>query len=253
MLKKINNKDKFRYFDFTIDNYRKAIEYINFYSKIYTYDDALEIQKGVILRHDVDISLENAVSLAEIECKLKIKTTYCLLLHSQFYNLLDRTNIENVKKIIKYGHNIGLHFDVHALNIRDVDMLQEWLLKEKRILESYFDIAINIFSFHNNNTFTFSCREWKYSGMINAYSDVFWNGFNYLSDSNGIWKDESLLDFVKRNINQKMHILLHPVWWSKEVISPKERVEIVAKRKTDTCLSEYYRLLRFFNKNVIDG
>ena len=52
-------------------------------------------------------------SLAKIENELGVKATYFLKLHSEFYNLFEKSIFEKVLKIIEFGHNIGLHFEHH--------------------------------------------------------------------------------------------------------------------------------------------
>ena len=53
----------------------------------------------VILRHDIDYSLDKAVALAELERELGVSSTYFVLLTSEFYNLLSKDNLSKISKI----------------------------------------------------------------------------------------------------------------------------------------------------------
>lgn len=68
-------------------------------------------ERIVILRHDVDFSLEKALEMAELENKLNVSAIYFVLLSTDFYNVASKKSIEIIKKIINSGGTIGLHFD----------------------------------------------------------------------------------------------------------------------------------------------
>ena len=50
----------------------------------------------ILWRHDVDFSIHRASSLAKIENELGVKATYFLKLHSEFYNLFEKSIFEKV-------------------------------------------------------------------------------------------------------------------------------------------------------------
>ena len=52
------------------------------------YDELRKSKKFLILRHDVDFSLDYALQMAQKEAQNKIRSTYFILLHSPFYNPL---------------------------------------------------------------------------------------------------------------------------------------------------------------------
>ncbi len=61
------------------------------YSDCYNSEDRL-----VILRHDVDLSVEKALSFAKLEHDLGVVSTYFILLSSFWYNIAD----EHTRKCI---------------------------------------------------------------------------------------------------------------------------------------------------------
>jgi hypothetical protein len=106
--------------DFTYNSYQELLNLIidSGYS-ITNYHTHAEYEKSCIIRHDIDADIEKAVKLAEIESEFsrtEIRTTYFVLLKSNLYNIIEKTNIKNLKQIIEFGHNIGLHFDETQYN-----------------------------------------------------------------------------------------------------------------------------------------
>ena len=67
--------------------------------------------KVFLLRHDVDLDIKPAYSLAIIENEYSIKSTFFFLTTSETYNVLSQKNRQLIKKIKALGHEIGLHFD----------------------------------------------------------------------------------------------------------------------------------------------
>ena len=77
--------------------------------KILTFGNSSD--KDVILRHDVDASLEAALKMAELENKINVSSTYFILLSSEFYNPFTLESSKIIKKILKLGHKLGLHYN----------------------------------------------------------------------------------------------------------------------------------------------
>ena len=72
-------------------------------------------KKFIILRHDVDFSLEYALELAKKESEHKIRSTYFVLFNGEYYNPFDNKNSKIIKEISDLGHEIGLHYDTSFL------------------------------------------------------------------------------------------------------------------------------------------
>jgi len=79
--------------------------------EVCNYETYQHSNRCVILRHDVDFSLEAALSFAQLEYKNDVQSTYFILLSTSFYNLFHRKASDIIKKIRAMGHDIGLHFD----------------------------------------------------------------------------------------------------------------------------------------------
>lgn len=52
-------------------------------------------EKSLLIRHDIDVSLYDALELAKTEAEFNIKSTYFIWVKSPFYNALSIENQEN--------------------------------------------------------------------------------------------------------------------------------------------------------------
>lgn len=103
--------------DFTYRDYEGLLQSLKSSGyNITNYRDYKNYDRCAILRHDIDYDLRKALSIAEIEHKHGIKSTYFLLLTSDFYNLLSRDSAEVIRTLKDMGHDIGLHFDEMKYN-----------------------------------------------------------------------------------------------------------------------------------------
>ncbi len=56
------------------------------------YEKLRKSKKFLMLRHDVDFSLDYALRLAKEEIKNEIRSTYFILIHGEYYNPFDKKN-----------------------------------------------------------------------------------------------------------------------------------------------------------------
>src|SRR5262245_47493181 len=68
-----------------------------------------------LLRHDVDYTLDAAMTLAREEATRGIRATYFLLVNSSYYNLLSSAHAHVPAALVGLGHEVGLHYDVQFL------------------------------------------------------------------------------------------------------------------------------------------
>ncbi len=191
------------------------------------------------LRHDIDFSPLNALRMAELEHELGVQSTFTVLLSGQFYNPFEKENRKLSKQILSFGHEIGLHFDASVYEIKTEAMLLNHLAKEASALENLLEKKISMFSFHNTTEFSMSCREFKYCGLINAYSDFFQDKVEYTSDSNGYWRFRSWIELLQEK-HKVIQILTHPSWWlPNNNYPPFETIMKIIFERADLCVSEY--------------
>ena len=173
----------------------------------------------VILRHDIDYSLEQALRMAKLENSLGVQSTFFVLLTSNFYNPASSCSYKILHEIISLGHHVGLHFDETAYNYAE-NKLEYYIRKETRILSDLLDVNINSFSLHRPNSITLETAL-SIPGLINSYGNEFFVKFKYLSDSRRNWR-EPVESIITSKQFSRLHILTHAFWYHTDDIALKE-------------------------------
>ncbi len=211
--------------DFTYGAYRNLLERLD--ANGYTFCDYgswKDVSRCVILRHDIDESIEKAVELAKIENSYGIKSVFFVLMTSDLYNVLSYESGEYLKEILRLGHDIGLHFDeVRYPEIRgDAGALADKIKMESRILSSVLDRDVRTVSMHRPSKDLLE-KDLQIDGMINSYSSRFFKEFKYVSDSRRRWREpvEEIIDSCKYD---RLHILTHAIWYTEESCSDDELI-----------------------------
>src|SRR4051812_14407902 len=71
----------------------------------------LKSKRRFLMRHDIDLSIDNCLTFAEIEKSLGIRATYFVRLHARLYNPFEFHTYNKLRAIEKLGHEIGLHYE----------------------------------------------------------------------------------------------------------------------------------------------
>ncbi|MDY0276973.1 MAG: hypothetical protein RBQ97_02705 [Acholeplasma sp.] len=180
------------------------------------------LEKQIIIRHDVDVSIEKALILARIEHDLNISSTFFFLVSTNFYNVLSSDSKSKLSEIASYGHEIGLHFDETQYNIQNEEEFYRHLLFEKVILEKAIGSKVKSFSNHRPSKFVLNGLSDNKIDMFNAYGKTFFVDSKYLSDSRMIWRED--IDLALANPDYKNYqIGIHPFWYSDTKESPRQK------------------------------
>lgn len=168
-------------------------------------------QEGdLFLRHDVDLSLDDALAMAEIESEMGIESTYCILLSSPLYNPFDPEHAAKIREIDALGHHIGLHFSTHGRwddGEPGDGELEEQIRAEQAVLDGIVPEISPAVSFHRPPSWALGRR---FTGFRNTYSPTYFTDIAYLADSNQRWRDEPPeLD----SLPERLQILTHPGLW----------------------------------------
>lgn len=236
----MNNREKYRFDDFTFENYRKLIQLAKAkgFQFIFHKDVFVPERKDVIWRHDVEFEPDYALRMAKIEHDEGVIATYFFQLHSPYYNVVDPHYREVFHQIKDLGHCVGLHFDSAYWGITSENQLNEFIVLDKEYLEKNMGVEIDSFSFHNTTPFTQSCLALKYGGLINVYSSFFKNHFDYCSDSLGYWRYDRLEDVLNNNAVRHLQVLTHDGNWNDEVLSPRKRFSKVMHDHAERLVQE---------------
>jgi hypothetical protein len=152
-----------------------------------------------------------AVEFARFENEIcHANSTYFVLLTSDFYNLFSKSNRKILSQIHDMGNDIGLHFD--ELNYGENEDIVDCINNEIKILEQLVGFGVNAVSMHRPSKKILESNLRLQSGVINSYSDEFFKGFKYVSDSRRNWR-EDVDSIVESGEYDRLHILTHPFWY----------------------------------------
>ena len=224
----------------TYDNFRDLIHKL---SENYSFINFVEGKKNrdvneplVIMRHDIDMDLISAQNIALIEEDCGVLANFFFMVRCSLYNVFSHDNSQRIKRILSAGHHFGLHFDCAIYKDISEDNLEYYIAKECTLLEEFYELPIEAISFHRPGGIALSGL--SFEKWPNSYEQIFINKFNYFSDSKGIWKNGNPLESEAYLKKEKMHILIHPVWWTSHPATPYEK--LVNLIKTNKHLSEQY-------------
>lgn len=205
--------------NFTLKHYRESLELAKekgyVFSIMKDYDKNIDNEKVIFLRHDVDISIKNALKFSEIEWRLRINATYFFRVHAD-YNMFSFNNYPIIKKIVESGHEIGLHYEEDLAKIYGVDKMV-FLMKAKKVLESVSGSKVYGITSHEPDRCktmkNFNASVLSYAGLAyDGYSPKFIKDIKYISDSSCRWREGCMCGFIKKE-TPKLCILTHPFWW----------------------------------------
>ena len=192
-------------------------------AKKFTNDKSNQNNGTCILRHDIDVNINFALEMAELESNLGVYSTYFLMWRSPFYNLSSRNSQDCVEKIISLGHEIALHYDLGYDTLKNYSTRRsiEEIKRQAIWMEELFCCQIRSVSFHQPSTSLLTNGIDTFP-RLNTYDKKLKSKYTYLSDSN---RDISLLRQFKnkRNLKDKelisvrypedIQLLIHPIWW----------------------------------------
>ena len=211
--------------DFTMVEYRSLLRLAKTSGyRFSVYTDLPLSERCILWRHDVDMSLNRAVRMAEVEAEEGIASTFFIYLHSEFYNILEAGQLQLAKRLVQLGGSIGLHFNPAFHGIAEEHSLDYWVKKEADVLSELLNVKISAFSFHNTDSFILTCEKNDYGGLVNCYSNYLKREVSYCSDSNGVWAHRRLRDVLTSATDSRLHVLTHPEWWQDFLMEPREKV-----------------------------
>ena len=199
---------------FTYAAYRELLKQLQDHSYDFsTYHNYEKSDRCVILRHDIDNSIEAAIPMGRIEAECCAPSTFFVLLTSDFYNPASQKSLALLRQLQEMGHEIGLHFDEVAY--ADTEIPVETLIRrEADILSDILGTPVTSVSMHRPSKKTLE-SDMKIPGLVNSYGKTFFRDFKYLSDSRCRWR-EPVMDIIKSEEYARLHILTHSIWYHDE-------------------------------------
>ena len=126
-----------------------------------------EPEAGVVLHHDVELSLDRALTMARLEATLRIGGTYCVPLDAPVHDTSTVTFANTVQTISQLGHDVGLQFDpwAHWQEPPGEDALRRRIDERREVLARLVGEPVEVVSFRQP---TDRHRTLELDGAINA-------------------------------------------------------------------------------------
>ncbi|MDP2024905.1 hypothetical protein [Sulfuriferula sp.] len=168
----------------------------------------------VFCRHDVDLSLNHAAEMAELEHAMGVQATYYVLLSTDMYNLAQVENRNALRRMASLGHTVALHFDATKY-AEDRGSLEQAAADECALLETISGSPVTSLSFHRPAAALLGLVG-SFAGRAHTYEPRFFSRVAYVSDSNGGWHHGHPLDHVAVRAGEPIQLLTHPIWWMQD-------------------------------------
>jgi hypothetical protein len=188
--------------DFSIEHYRELLRAAQAGGYRWAGFDRAPEPGDLILRHDVDLSLEAALAVAEAEAEEGAWSTWFLMTRSVFYNLASKDGERAIARLRELGHRVG-HHGVYP----HVD------------LDERFDPVV---AWHNPEP---AFMQSEIPGAANVMREPFFHPERYRSDSNQRWRNGCPCEELARGDFEWLQLLTHPEIWAFEGTTMRESME----------------------------
>ena len=176
--------------DFSLEHYREILRAAGEGGYRFAFFGSPPSEGDLFLRHDVDLSLEAALDMAELETDEGVATTYLLMTRSVFYNLASHEGERAIAQLRELGHQVGLHA-VHP----EVE------------LDARFDPIV---AWHNPEPAFMTA---PIDGVVNVMEQTHFDPATYRSDSNHRWRSGCPHDELRAGAFPWLQLLVHPEIW----------------------------------------
>lgn len=156
----------------------------------------------LLLRHDVDLSLDAALAVAEVEAEEDATATYLLMTRSVFYNLASSEGERAFARLRELGHRVGHH--------------AVWPHVD---LDERFDPVV---AWHNPDP---EYMQAEIAGAVNVMRPPFFDPDHYRSDSNQHWRHGCPHEPLARGELEWLQLLVHPEIWAYEGETMRESMD----------------------------
>ena len=176
---------------FTLDHYRELLHAARAGGYRFAHFDQPPRGGDLLLRHDVDLSLDAALRMAELEAEEGASATYFLMTESVFYNLASREGVAARARLRELGHRVGLH-----------------AVYPNAALDERFDAVV---AWHNPRTEYMTA---PVAGAVNVMQEGYFDPPAYRSDSNQHWRSGCPHDELRVGGFSWLQLLTHPEIWA---------------------------------------
>lgn len=200
---------------FDLAHYRELLESARRGGYRFAFFDGAPEPGDLLLRHDVDLSLDAALRLARLESELGAASTYFLMTRSVFYNLDSPSGERALEELRALGHRVG-HHAVHP----HVD------------LDGRFDPVV---AWHNPDPEYMSA---PLDGAANVMEPAWFDPARYRSDSNQRWRQGCPHEALERGDFEWLQLLVHPEIWAYPGATMRETMLAMLDAERETRLEQ---------------
>ena len=175
---------------FDVEHYAELIDAARAGGYRFAHFDQPPRRGDLLLRHDVDLSLEAALRMAELEAETGASATYFLMTESVFYNLASNEGVAAIGRLRELGHRVGLHA-VHP----------------NAPLDERFDPVV---AWHNPDSEYMTA---PIEGAVNVMQEGYFDPPTYRSDSNQRWRFGCPHQELRAGSFAWLQLLTHPEIW----------------------------------------
>jgi len=198
-------------------NYREAANKVTS-----VYEFAWPFWLFAIIRHDVDLSLQKAVEMAQVEHEMGIRSTYFLMTTSEAYNIRSQRSLLAIKKLRELDHEIGIHFDANIYK-KNGKALQKAFYAD---LDCFMNLIGSTLSLDPYITYHMPSEDDKKPSLgFQVDQEPFLTEIKYFSDSYGKWRFGHPLNSKQFQEGKPLHLSFHPIWWAKDYWLHTSRIE----------------------------
>jgi hypothetical protein len=176
---------------FSLEHYRDLLGAARAGGYRFAFFDGAPSDGALILRHDVDLSLDAALRMAELEAEEGAAATYFLMTESVFYNLASSEGRTALARLRELGHRIGLH--------------AVW---PNAALDDRFDPVL---AWHNPDPGYMTA---PVEGVTNVMAEPWFSPATYRSDSNQRWRHGCPHEELAAGAFPWLQLLTHPEIWA---------------------------------------
>jgi hypothetical protein len=188
--------------DFSLEHYRELLRAAKRGGYRFAGFDRDPEPGDLFLRHDVDLSLEGALAVAEAEADEDAWSTWFLMTRSNFYNLDSAVGERTISRLRELGHRVALHAVYPHVD-----------------LDERFDPAV---AWHNPDP---EYMQAEIPGAANVMSSRFFDPEHYRSDSNQHWRHGCPHEDLAAGELEWLQLLTHPEIWAFEGDTMRESME----------------------------
>ena len=176
---------------FDLKHYRELLDAARAGGYRFAHFDQPPRRGDLLLRHDVDLSLDAALRMAELEAEAGAAATYFLMTESVFYNLASNEGMAAIATLRDLGHRVGLH-----------------AVFPKAVLDDRFDPVV---AWHNPDP-DYMTR--PIDGAVNVMQEGYFDPPTYRSDSNQRWRSGCPHEELRAGGFPWLQLLVHPEIWA---------------------------------------